>query len=145
MVTSILAFVWAVLGGYVFAVLTYSQLNLNRLVDLGVALALGDRLTTAFHDLLGMPVYLFVIAVALLIAFAIAGLVIRWVPHLRTLGFVLAGAMGMFAMIMFFKVFMGTNPIAVTRTLTGLVSQCAAGALAGFIFVVASRARSKKA
>ena len=92
MVKSKLAFVWAVLGGYVFAVLTYSQLNLNRLVDLGVALALGDRLTTAFHDLLGMPVYLFVIAVALLIAFAIAGLVIRWVPHLRTLGFVLAGA-----------------------------------------------------
>ena len=92
-----------------------------------------------------MPVYLFVIAVALLIAFAIGGLVIRWVPHLRTLGFVLAGAMGMFAMIMFFKVFMGTNPIAVTRTLTGLVSQCAAGALAGFIFVVASRGHSKKA
>ena len=49
LVKSILAFVWAVLGGYVFAVLTYSQLNLNRLVDLGVALALGDRLTTAFH------------------------------------------------------------------------------------------------
>ena len=99
-----------VLGGYVFAVLTYSQLNLNRLDLQGLLLALGDRLTTAFHDLLGMPVYLFVIAVALLIAFAIAGLVIRWVPHLRTLGFVLAGAMGMFAMIMFFKVFWEPTP-----------------------------------
>ena len=90
MVKSILAFVWAVLGGYVFAVLTYSQLNLNRLVDLGVALSFGDRLTTAFHDLLGMPIYLFVIAVALLIAFPSPGwlfagcrICVRWVSYWR--------------------------------------------------------------
>ena len=58
-----------------------------------------------------MPVYLFVIAVALPIAVSpgwlFAGATFAYV------GFRIGGAMGMFAMIMFFKVFMGTNPIAV--------------------------------
>jgi hypothetical protein len=143
---SIIAFISAVIGGYIFAVLTYSQLNLSRLVDMGVTLSFGDRVTTALHDLLSMgSMYFLIMAVALLVAFLIAGLIVRWVPNLRMLGFVLAGAVGMFAMIMFFKVSMGTNPIAVTRTLVGFASQCLAGALAGFIYVKLSGRSSEQA
>lgn len=137
----ILAFVAAVIGGYVFAVLTYSQLNLSNLTDMGVAIAFGERLTTTGHDLVSMTsMYLPIMTVALLVAFPIAALIIRWVPQLRTLGFVLAGIVGMFALIMFFKVTMGTNPLVVTRTFVGIASQCIAGALAGLIYArVSSR------
>ena len=73
--------------------------------------------------------------VALLLAFLFATLVLRWVPHLRTLGYVLAGTVGMLTLILFFKILMGTNPIAVTRTVVGFASQCLAGAVAGLIYV----------
>ena len=130
-----LAFVAALLGGYTAAVLAYSQLNLSNLSDMGVSV-LGDRFATFAHDLLSMTsVYLPIMAVALLVAFLFATLVLRWVPHLRTLGYVLGGTVGMLALILFFKVSMGTNPIAVTRTVVGFASQCLAGAVAGLIYV----------
>ena len=135
LIKRIIAFFAAIVGGYVFAVLTYSQLNLSNLTDMGVALTITERVATAGHDLLSMGgMYLPIMAVAMFVAFVLAALVIRRVPHLRTLVFVLAGAVGMFALIMFFKAFMGTNPIAVTRTIVGVVSQCLAGAIAGFIY-----------
>ena len=78
----------ALLGGYTAAVLAYSQLNLSNLTDMGVSVSLGDRFATFGHDLLSMaptPAHF----VALLLAFLFATLVLRWVPHLRTLGYVL--------------------------------------------------------
>ena len=136
MLKRILAFVAASLGGYTTAVLAYSQLNLSNLTDLGVAVGLGDRFTTFAHDLLSMTsVYLPIMSVALLVAFLFATLVLRWVPQLRAIAYILAGAVGMLALILFFKVLMGTNPIAVTRTVVGIVSQCLAGAVAGIIYV----------
>jgi len=132
----ILAFFVALLGGYTAAVLAYSQLNLSNLTDMGVSVSLGDRFATFGHDLLSMaPVYLLAMFVALLLAFLFATLVLRWVPHLRTLGYVLAGVVGMLTLILFFKILMGTNPIAVTRTVVGFASQCLAGAVAGLIYV----------
>ena len=131
-----LAFVAALLGGYTVAVLAYSQLNLSNLSDMGVSVSLGDRFATFAHDLLSMTsVYLPIMAVALLVAFLFATLVLRWVPHLRTLGYVLAGVVGMLTLILFFKILMGTNPIPVTRTVVGFASQCLAGAVAGLIYV----------
>ena len=136
MLKRIMAFIAALLGGYTAAVLAYSQLNLSNLTDMGVNVGLGDRFATFGHDLLSMTsVYLPAMFVALLLAFLFATLVLRWVPQLRTLGYVLAGTVGMLALILFFKVSMGTNPIAVTRTVVGFASQCLAGAVAGLIYV----------
>ena len=96
MLKRILAFVAASLGGYTAAVLAYSQLNLSNLTDLGVAIGLGDRFATFAHDLVSMTsMYLPIMAAALLVAFLFATLVLRWVPHLRTTGYVLAGAVGL--------------------------------------------------
>ena len=146
MLQRVLAFIVAVLGGYVFAVLAYSQLNLSNLTDMGVTVDLADRFGTFTHDVVSMTsMYLPIMTVALLVAFLLAALVLRWVPHLRTLGYVLAGATGMFAVILFFKVGMGTHPIAVTRTLVGLVSQGLAGAVAGLVYVCVSHRLSSDA
>ena len=144
MLKRILAFMVAVLGGYVFAVLAYSQLNLSNLTDMGVAVGFSDRFGTFAHDVLSMTsMYLPIMTVALLVAFLLAALVLRWVPHLRELGYVLAGTVGMLAVILFFKVAMGTNPIAVTRTLVGLVSQGLAGAVAGLVYVRVTQGLSR--
>ena len=144
MLKRILAFMVAVLGGYVFAVLAYSQLNLSNLTDMGVAVGFSDRFGTFAHDVLSMTsMYLPIMTVALLVAFLLAALVLRWVPHLRVLGYVLAGTVGMLAVILFFKVAMGTNPIAVTRTLVGLVSQGLAGAVAGLVYVRVTQGLSR--
>ena len=144
MLKRILAFMVAVLGGYVFAVLAYSQLNLSNLTDMGVAVGFSDRFGTFAHDVLSMTsMYLPIMTVALLVAFLLAALVLRWVPHLRVLGYVLAGTVGMLAVILFFKVAIGTNPIAVTRTLVGLISQGLAGAVAGLVYVRVTQGLSR--
>ena len=135
MLKRILAFVVALLGGYTAAVLAYSQLNLSNLTDMGVSVGLGDRFNTFGHDLLSMVPYLFAMFVALLLAFLFATLVLRWVPHLRTLGYVLAGTAGMMTLLLLANSAVGINPIAVTRTVVGFVSQCLAGAIAGIIYV----------
>lgn len=66
----------------------------------------------------------------------VAALIIRRVPHLRTIGYVLAGTMGIYTVIVSLGLMMGTNPIAVTRTAGGLLSQVAAGAVGGFVFAL---------
>ncbi|MEM9624500.1 MAG: hypothetical protein AAF993_22860 [Pseudomonadota bacterium] len=131
------AFLAAVLATYILAVLFYTQLNLANLVEMGLAVSMGDRLQAAFHDLLGMAViYLPVIALALLLGFLIARVVLIWVPQLRALGYVVAGFVGIFAIdfLLGATVASGTHGLAVTRTAIGLLSQCIAGAAGGYVF-----------
>ena len=80
---------------YIVASLTYSQLNLANLVELGMPVTAEVRWRTALHDMSGMAaLYLPIIAVALLLGFLVAALILRWVPQLRTLGYVAAGFAG---------------------------------------------------
>jgi hypothetical protein len=134
----VIAFIAAVLVTYVLAVLMYTQINLGNLVEMGLEVTLADRVSAAFHDLLGMIVlYLPIIALAFLIAFATSHLILRWVPQLRTLAYMLAGFVGIFAVdfLLVHLVMSGAHPLAVTRTTVGLLSQCVAGAIGGYVFV----------
>ena len=138
MVRVIGAFIAAVVVAYVLAVVAYSQLNLASLVEMGIAVDAGVRMQTAWHDLLGMgSLYLPIIAVALLIAFLVARLILRWVPQLRALGYVLAGFVAIFTVdyALGNLVASGTHPLHVTITTVGLLSQCLAGALGGYVFM----------
>jgi len=130
-------FLAAVVATYTVAVIGYSQINLLNLVDMGIAVDFALRAQTLQHDLVGMlDLFLPIVIVALLLAFGVAALIIRRVPHLRTIGYVLAGTMGIYAVIVSLGLMMGTNPIAVTRTAGGLLSQVAAGAVGGFVFAL---------
>ncbi len=134
---TVLSFLAAVVTTYLLAVLAYTQLNLGSLVEMGVEVGAGDRLQAGLHDLGGMAgVYLPVIAVALLLGFLIARLVLIWVPQLRALGYVSAGFVGILAVdiLLGSVVASGTHPLAVTRTFIGLMSQCVAGAAGGYVF-----------
>ena len=83
--------------------------------------------------------YLPIMLVALLIAFSLAAIVIRFLPNLRILGFVVAGIVGVLALVLFFSAFLGTNPIAVTRSSLGLLSQCGAGGMGGLVYALVSQ------
>ena len=137
MLLRIYGFLAAVVVTYTVAVIGYSQINLLNLVDMGIAIDLAMRVQTLQHDLVGMlELFLPIIFVALLLAFLIGALIIRRVPHLRTIGYVLAGTMGIYAVIVSLGLMTGTNPIAVTRSAAGLLSQVAAGAVGGLVFAL---------
>ena len=137
MLLRIYGFLAAVVVTYTVAVIGYSQINLLHLVDMGIAIDLAMRVQTLQHDLVGMlELFLPIVFVALLLAFLIGALIIRRVPHLRTIGYVLAGTMGIYAVIVSLGLMTGTNPIAVTRSAAGLLSQVAAGAVGGLVFAL---------
>ena len=136
----LISFLLAGLVAYVVAVLFYTQINLSNLTDLGIDISLSDRLGAASHDLLSMTgMYLPIMLVALLVAFSLAAIVIRVLPNLRILGFVVAGIVGVLALVLFFSSFLGTNPIAVTRSSLGLLSQCGAGGMGGLVYALVSQ------
>ena len=136
----LISFLLAGLVAYVIAVLFYTQINLSNLTDLGIDVSLSDRLGAASHDLLSMTgMYLPIMLVALLVAFSLSAIVIRFLPNLRTLGLVVAGTVGVLALVLFFNAFLGTNPIAVTRSSLGLLSQCGAGGMGGLVYALVSR------
>jgi len=127
----------AVVATYTLAVIGYSQINLLNLVEMGIAVDFAMRVQTLQHDLVSMlDLFLPIVIVALLLAFLIGAMIIRRVPHLRTIGYVLAGTMGIYGVIVSLGLMMGTNPIAVTRSAAGLLSQVAAGAVGGLVFAL---------
>lgn len=134
----VVAFVVSVVVAYVLAVLMYTQLNLANVVEMGLPVTMGVRFEAAVHDLIHMvPLYLPIISVAFLIAFGVTRLILIWVPQLRTLGYVLAGFVAIFTVDFALGAILtsGTHPLAVTRTTVGLLSQCVAGAIGGYVFV----------
>tara|TARA_B100001123_G_C14568469_1_gene733251 strand:- start:76 stop:513 length:438 start_codon:yes stop_codon:yes gene_type:complete len=135
----IVAFIAAVLVTYIIAVLGYTQLNLANLVEMGVGVSPSVRLEAALHDLVGMTgLYLPIISIALLLGFGFTRLVLIWLSELRTLGYIIGGFVAIFVVDQALGQLMGTHPLAVTRTTAGLLSQCLAGALGGYVFSLTS-------
>ncbi len=137
----IIAFLLAVLAAYIFGVLTYGQLILGNLVEMGMTVDAAVRWTTFWHDLTHMyDLYLPLITVALLLGFLVAALVLRWMPQIRTLGYMSAGFCAIWLMDFLLGAVLtgGTHPLVVTRTTVGLISQCLAGGLGGLVFAYLS-------
>ena len=117
-----------------------SHFVMRGLEDLGVAIPLGDRLAMYWHDVLGMsPIAGLVAGVGFLIALPVAALIIRFLPALRTLGYVLAGAAAMGAALLLMQSVLGMMPMAGARTAGGLAAQAVAGALGGYVFARLTR------
>lgn len=131
-----MAFVAAVLAAYVLAVLMYTQLNLSNVVEMGLSVTMADRLSAALHDLWSMNLLLALIAVGFAIAFSITHLVLRVLPQLRYLGYILAGGLAIYVLdFSLFKVMGDMHVLAVTRTMVGSLAMSLAGAIGGYVFV----------
>lgn len=130
------AFLFAVLSTYIVGVISISQHNIARIVELGFPVTFGERFATTWHDLTHMfDLYLPLLAIALLIAFLVTGLgVLRLISQPRVL-YPLAGFVGMLALHLILEAVLGMTPVAPARELSGLLTQGIAGAIGGWVFV----------
>ena len=135
MIRNIGAFVVAIIGTYILGVLFVSQGNLASLAEMGLTIGFGDRVDTFIHDLTHMTaIYLPLVIVGLVIAFAVAAGIIRLTPNLRLIGYVSAGFVALIATHLILKMVLGLTGVAATRTVAGLVAQGVAGAFGGYLF-----------
>lgn len=144
MQTSILktvgAFLVAVAVTYILGSIASTQAILQNVIELDVPVGWLDRIGATWHDLLGMaPTYLPIIAVGFLIAFLVTALIVRFLPDLRRIGYVLAGTIAVLAVHLVLQALLDIHSLPVTRTLTGLLLQGAAGAVGGYVFVRITR------
>ena len=132
----VVAFVVAVLTAYVLAVVFYTQLNLSNVVAMGLDVTLADRLSATLHDLSNMYLLLGLIFVAYVIAFAVTHQVLRWLPQLRYVGYVLGGFAAIYVLdFSLYKAMGDMHVLAATRTTFGAIALSLAGAVGGYVFV----------
>ena len=135
MARSIAGYLIAVIATYVLGALFISQGNIASVIEMGFEVTFAQRLEAAFHDVTHMAeIYMPVIAVSMIIALPVATVIIKWVPNLRLVGYVLAGVVGLLAIHIIIKALVGISGIAPTRTMIGLLAQGLAGGLGGLVF-----------
>ena len=132
----ILAFLAAVVVAGVLAATASTQFVLAELSGLGVAIPLGARLSMTAQDIVGMgTLYFPIIAVAFLIAFPVAALIVRFLlPGWSIVGFTLAGFVAILSALLVMIAIFGLVPVAGARSIPGMLAQCLAGAAGGYFF-----------
>ena len=99
----------------------------------------ADRISWAAHDFVGMFLLYFPLtAIALLVAFLIAGALARFAGF-RVFIFGLAGALALFALFTILRNVMGTVGVFGARGPTALAAQMTVGAIAGVLFARLTR------
>ena len=133
------SFLVAVIAAYILGAIFISQGNIASIVAMDFDITLAQRFEAAIHDVTHMTdIYLPIIAISFLIAMPVATLIIKYVPNLRTIGYVLAGAAGLLAIHLIMKMVLGFSGIAPTRTIVGLLAQAIAGGVDGYLFHILS-------
>ncbi len=142
-IATISAWAVAVVTAYVLATLAATQSVISRLDGMGISVSFAERVSMSAKDLLGMSgLYLPLIAVALLLAWPVAGWLGRRSPEKRTLLFVLAGATAILCIHLALNWSFDITLVAVARTPLGLLSQVLAGAAAGYLYTRLKQARA---
>jgi hypothetical protein len=122
-----------------------TQFNLAAIAALGAPAPLPLRLQTTLHDLAGFaPVFAGITAAGFLVAFLVAGLLLRFWPARRAFLYSLAGAAAISAAILLMNAMLPVTAIAATRSLPGIFALAAAGALGGYAFAVLAPAGRRK-
>ncbi len=131
----LLAFVAAIALTAIVGSIVQSQLNLNTLAELGVAISASTRWQTTLADLLGFaPTWAAIVAGGFLLAFAAAAGLSRWRPQWRIFWFVLAGAIAILTALLAMRASLGLTAIAAARGALGVSLLVASGALGGWVF-----------
>lgn len=122
------------LAGIVGSILQ-TQFNLAAIAAIGAPVPLPVRLQTTLQDLAGFaPLFTAIVAAGFLVAFLVAGWLARRLPGNRTLLYTLAGAAAIAVALLLMNALLPITAIGATRSLTGLLALCAAGALGGRLF-----------
>ena len=134
----------AVAVAYLLATLAATQAVVARLAGMGVRVPFDDRLAMSLRDIAGMaPMFLPMVAFALLVAFLAAALLCRWPVRLplqwRVPLYALAGAAALVTIHLVLHLAFGLTPVAIARTPQGLLLQGIAGACGGLAYVLLVR------
>jgi hypothetical protein len=139
------AFFPAVILTYVVASILSTQIILGNLKAMGVEVSGMVRLSTTFHDLVGLSSsYLLLILVAFVLGLPVAAGLTRLMPAYRPTLFALAGFVAVVALHLIMKAVLGLSGIAATRTLTGLLAQGLAGIAGGYLYYRLSKPSSSE-
>jgi hypothetical protein len=134
------AWLLAVVLAYALASITASQSVIAALGSMGLHVAFSDRLVVTLQDLRGMaPMFLPMVAFAMLAAFMTAALLCRWVVRWRLPLYALAGAVALITIHLVLHLAFGLTPIAIGRTVGGLALQGLAGAAGGCCYILLVR------
>ncbi|WP_448586591.1 hypothetical protein [Thermaurantiacus sp.] len=121
--------------------LAHSLMVQGELARLGVDLPMGVRLSGMARDAVGLaPTLGVVLAGALLVAFAVAGLLRpRLGPLLRRLAYPLAGLAAVALALLGMRLSFGFSPLAGARTAGGFALMSSGGLVAGLVFAWIAR------
>jgi len=129
------AWLAAVLVATLLGTIVQTQFNLAALQALSVQVSAATRLQATAHDLVGFsPVYGALVAIALLLALMISGLLARRWPSGRVRLHMLAGFAGVLVMLLLMNALLPVTVIAATRSLPALLLMAACAGLAGWVF-----------
>ena len=128
------SFVVAILVAGVAGSLFSTQFVLAGLTGLGVDVSIGNRLSMSVTDLRILETLAPAVAAALLPAFVVAAICVRWIGGSRTIWFTVAGASAIVVELLVIGSVLGLMPVAGARSTMGLLGQGLAGALGGFTY-----------
>jgi hypothetical protein len=130
------AYLSAVAAAYLLASVTATQAVIASLGGMGVHVGMAERLAMSLRDIPGMaPMFLPMVAFALLIAFMSCALLSRWLRRWRLPLYLLAGATGVICIHLGLHLAFGITPVAIARTGAGLLVQGIAGAIGGLVYL----------
>ena len=145
MLQAVKAYIPAVLCAYLLASMAATQVILAEVAAMGVAVPLVDRVAATLHDMVGLTSsYLPLIAIAFVLALPVAAGLGHLLPQRRALLYPLAGFAALVALHLVMKAVLGVSGIAATRSLPGLLSQGAAGAVGGLCFYAITRRNARR-
>ena len=146
----LLAFILAVFAGAAVTTLANTEVNLQALAGVGAEIGMGARLDAMGRDLAGFgPTMAIVLGIGFLIAFLVAGLVVRLAPGLRLIAYPAAGAAAVIAVMVGITLFYGAmldatiTPVAAARTLPGLLALSTGGLVAGWVMLTVLPGRER--
>lgn len=140
---NIAAYIAAVIAAYALGAVFHTQMVFAALAGAGAEIPLSLRLETTAGDLIGLWQYAAVVAIALLVGFAVAAILKRILKPLAPIAYPLAGAAGVaLALTLMSMQYYGTTPIAGARGPVGFALQCLAGAAGGVVFAALARRRA---
>ena len=126
----------AVLVTYLLASVAATQSVISSLAKMGVGLSFSDRVAMTVQDISGMAgMFLPMVAFGLLIAFLATALICRYLDRWRIPLYIIAGAAALVCIHLALNLAFGITPVAIARTIPGLLVQGAAGAVGGLLYV----------
>jgi hypothetical protein len=140
MIRKLTAYLLAIIVAYLLASITATQSVIARLAEMGIDVNFADRLSMTTHDLAGMAgMFLPMIAAGFLAAFMLTALLCRWLGKRHVALYILAGAVALITIHLTLNLAFQITPVAIARTMGGLLIQGIAGAVGAYLYVYTNR------